>query len=65
MTKYSAKPAMSLAEFIRRSPLAGMCLDIGRSRDVGRPQRPAETLVQFLRRSPLARAGIHIGKPKA
>jgi hypothetical protein len=56
---------MSLAEFIRRSPLAGMCLDIGRSRDVGRPQRPAETLVQFLRRSPLARAGIHIGKPKA
>ena len=34
---YAAKPQESLAEFVRRSPLAGTALDIGRSRDTGRP----------------------------
>lgn len=29
--------AESLAEFVRRSPLAGIALEIGRSRDAGRP----------------------------
>lgn len=32
-----AKPEEGLAEFVRRSPLAGVPLDIGRSRDSGRP----------------------------
>jgi len=32
-----AKPKESLATFVRRSPLAGVQLDIGRSRDTGRP----------------------------
>lgn len=32
-----AKPKESLAAFVRRSPLAGVPLDIGRSRDTGRP----------------------------
>jgi len=32
-----AKSKESLAEFLRRSPLAGVPLDIGRSRDTGRP----------------------------
>lgn len=32
-----AKPKEGLAEFLRRSPLAGVPLDIGRSRDTGRP----------------------------
>lgn len=34
---YAAKPKESLAEFVRRSPLAGTQLEIGRSRDTGRP----------------------------
>jgi prevent-host-death family protein len=33
----TAKPKESLAEFVRRSPLAGTQLDVGRSRDTGRP----------------------------
>lgn len=32
-----ARRAESLAEFVRRSPLAGIALEIGRSRDAGRP----------------------------
>lgn len=32
-----AKPAGSLAEFMRKSPLAGVALDLRRSRDTGRP----------------------------
>lgn len=32
-----AKPAGSLVEFMRNSPLAGVALDLRRSRDTGRP----------------------------
>jgi len=32
-----AKPAGNLAEFMRKSPLAGVALDLQRSRDTGRP----------------------------
>jgi prevent-host-death family protein len=32
-----AKRGESLAEFVRRSPLAGIALEVGRSRDTGRP----------------------------
>lgn len=32
-----AKPKGSLADFFRKSPLAGTALEIGRSRDSGRP----------------------------
>jgi antitoxin Phd len=31
------KPAENLAEFMRKSPLAGLALDLRRSRDTGRP----------------------------
>ena len=31
------KPGGGLAAFVRRSPLAGTVLDVGRSRDPGRP----------------------------
>ncbi|MDH5221551.1 MAG: type II toxin-antitoxin system Phd/YefM family antitoxin [Betaproteobacteria bacterium] len=34
-----AKPKGSLVEFLRRSPLAGTALEVGRSRDTGRPMR--------------------------
>ena len=34
-----AKPEGSLVEFLRRSPLAGTALEVGRSRDTGRPVR--------------------------
>ncbi|MEO8717281.1 MAG: type II toxin-antitoxin system Phd/YefM family antitoxin [Burkholderiales bacterium] len=33
----AAKPKETLAEFVRRSPLAGSALEVGRSRDTGRP----------------------------
>jgi len=32
-----AKPKEGLAAFFRKSPLAGTTLEVGRSRDVGRP----------------------------
>lgn len=32
-----ARPAGNLAEFMRASPLAGVALDLQRSRDTGRP----------------------------
>jgi len=32
-----AKPAGNLVEFMRKSPLAGVALDLRRSRDIGRP----------------------------
>ena len=34
-----ARPKGNLVEFVRKSPLAGAALDIGRSRDTGRPVR--------------------------
>lgn len=34
-----AKPKGSLVDFFRKSPLAGSELEIGRSRDTGRPVR--------------------------
>jgi prevent-host-death family protein len=34
-----AKPKESLVEFFRKSPLAGTSLEVGRSRDTGRPVR--------------------------
>lgn len=34
-----AKPRGNLVEFFRKSPLAGTALEIGRSRDTGRPVR--------------------------
>jgi PHD/YefM family antitoxin component YafN of YafNO toxin-antitoxin module len=34
-----AKPRESLVEFFRKSPLAGAALEVGRSRDTGRPVR--------------------------
>jgi prevent-host-death family protein len=34
-----ARPKGNLAEFVRKSPLAGAALDIRRSRDTGRPVR--------------------------
>lgn len=34
-----AKPRGSLVDFIRKSPLAGAALEVGRSRDTGRPVR--------------------------
>lgn len=34
-----AKPRESLVEFFRKSPLAGIALEVGRSRDTGRPVR--------------------------
>jgi antitoxin Phd len=33
----TARRKQSLAEFVRRSPLAGVALELGRSRDTGRP----------------------------
>jgi antitoxin Phd len=33
----TARRKESLAEFVRRSPLAGVALELGRSRDTGRP----------------------------
>jgi hypothetical protein len=33
------KPKGSLVEFFRKSPLAGTALEVGRSRDSGRPVR--------------------------
>jgi len=33
----TARRKESLAEFVRRSPLAGVRLEVGRSRDTGRP----------------------------
>jgi len=33
----TARRKESLAEFVRRSPLAGVALEVGRSRDTGRP----------------------------
>jgi prevent-host-death family protein len=35
----TAKPRGSLVEFFRKSPLAGAALEVGRSRDTGRPVR--------------------------
>jgi prevent-host-death family protein len=35
----TAKPKGSLVDFVRGSPLAGTALEIGRSRDTGRPVR--------------------------
>ena len=37
--KRIASPKGSLVEFLRKSPLAGVSLDTGRSRDTGRPVR--------------------------
>ena len=37
--KRIAAPKGSLVEFLRKSPLAGVALDVGRSRDTGRPVR--------------------------
>lgn len=37
--KRSARPMDSLADFVRNSPLAGLDLDIERSRDTGRSVR--------------------------
>ena len=34
--KRISRPDGSLAEFVRNSPLAGVALDVGRSRDTGR-----------------------------
>lgn len=34
-----AKPKGSLVDFLRKSPLAGSAIEIGRSRDTGRPVR--------------------------
>ncbi len=34
-----ARPKGSLVEFVRKSPLAGVALDVRRSRDTGRPVR--------------------------
>ena len=34
-----AKPKGSLVAFFRKSPLAGAALEVGRSRDTGRPVR--------------------------
>jgi prevent-host-death family protein len=37
--KRIARPEGSLVEFVRKSPLGGIALDIRRSRDTGRPVR--------------------------
>jgi prevent-host-death family protein len=34
--RFSRRPKMSLVDFFRRSPLAGVDLDLSRSRDTGR-----------------------------